>query len=337
MKKAKTLLLGIFMVLLAITMIGCGGEEIKLIDISIASNPADAKITTADGSVTLTATVSNYESDKSVTWSNKGNSTDAQTDDSDKIVVTPQADGTCVVTVKDGYNTAGEDKTVTVYATSVEDTYRYGKIVITLNITTGTPEPGPEPAVETQTLPGTWDFASLASVACEGVDASTAIADATALAAATTAYTSFGGAGEVKFSIKADVEYPSTTGNMKLIVKSLDADGVPIQYNKYEATKSVGDGSAGCLQPKKDACIIKNVKGPFTCTMIYSTNSSSDKTDRYAYIKIGETENKDTVYPDSVPAAGSTMTATYTGTDTVDVVFGATNSIRIFDISITAN
>lgn len=190
-----------------------------------------------------------------------------------------------------------------------------------------------EPSVAGQVATGSWDFADLATVTVDYADGTSKIESAEALAAAASVGTLMP---EAKFYLKGDVEYSSTTGSMKAVVKSLDAEGVPILYNKYEATKTLGEFSAGCLQGAKDFLVVEKVQGPFTVTMNYSTNSSSDKTDRYAYIKINGEENKDSAYPESVPSAGSTMTVDYTGTDVVDVVFGATNSVRVYDVTFTA-
>lgn len=190
-----------------------------------------------------------------------------------------------------------------------------------------------EPPVSGQVATGSWDFADLATVTVDYADGATKIESAEALAAAASVGTAMP---EKKFYLKGDVEYSSTTGSMKAVVKSLDEEGLPILYNKYEATKDLGEFSVGCLQGTKDFMVVEKVQGPFTVTMNYSTNSKDDKTDRYAYIKINGEENKDSAYPESVPAAGSTMTVDYTGTDVVDVVFGATNSVRVYDVTFTA-
>ena len=183
-----------------------------------------------------------------------------------------------------------------------------------------------------------WIFSDLSSVACEAANAATAFTDNASLQAAATAWTTFGGTAEGKFSIKADVSYTASTGTGTMTVKSLGADGAtPILYNKYEASKAVGTGSAGCLQVKDDSLVIANVQGPCTITVPVSANGSSDKTDRHAYIKINGTEKATSGSGSSVATAGEVVTYDYTGSDSVTVIVGATNLVRVFDVKIVAD
>lgn len=184
-----------------------------------------------------------------------------------------------------------------------------------------------------------WIFSDLAGVSCEAVDATNAIESASALASGTTYATTFGGTGSNKFSIKNDVEYPSSDGTLVAVVKSLDEDGVPIQYCKYESGASckVTDATKGALQIVKDAFVISDVQGPFDVLMIYGGNSSKAKTDgRYGYVKINGTEYADETVKaaKSLDSSGVSFTHSYTGTDKVTVTVGATNWARLFDVRI---
>ena len=178
-----------------------------------------------------------------------------------------------------------------------------------------------------------WDFSSLASVACQGVYADPALESSAELENATVVYTSFGGTNEKKFSIKEDVSYWATSGSGIMTIKALDESSVPIQYNKYEKEKTMGSGSAGCLQIRKDAVVIEKMQGPFTIEMVYGSNGGSAKTDRHAYIKVaGKTAKEGNDY---IPTDSDTLSYAYTGTDAVDVVIGATNLVRLYDVKIT--
>ena len=182
------------------------------------------------------------------------------------------------------------------------------------------------------TASASWDFASLAGTACKAVDASTALADAAALAAASVTATSFTD-GMTKFSIQEDVAYTATSGSGSLTIKALGNDEKPIQYNKYESSTLKGDGSAGCLQIKDDAIVIEGVQGPFTIEAVYGSNASSDKTDRNMYIKVGGETVKES--ESTIPVAATGFSYAYTGTDAVDVVVGATGICRLYDVKIT--
>ncbi|WP_296331892.1 hypothetical protein [uncultured Treponema sp.] len=112
-------------------------------------------------------------------------------------------------------------------------------------------------------------------------------------------------------------------------------------YNLIDADKTAGEekmnlnASAGCIDPSSAAIVSLRVKGPFDVKMFVSANSSSDKTDRNAFIKIGDTKYTDSNYSNTLPASGYWHTASYAGTDTVLMQFGGTGIVRIWDIVIT--
>lgn len=188
-----------------------------------------------------------------------------------------------------------------------------------------------------------WIFSDLADVSCEAVDATAAIESADALNSASSYAATFNGTNSKKFSLKNDVEYPSSEGSdgsLTAVVKSLDENGSPIQYCKYESSAkcSLSGATAGALQIIKDAVVIKDVEGPFDVTIIYSGNSKTAKTDgRYGYIKIDGTEHADEAVKaaKSLDSRGVSFTYSYTGTDKVTVTAGATNWVRLFDLRIS--
>lgn len=115
------------------------------------------------------------------------------------------------------------------------------------------------------------------------------------------------------------------------------------EYNLIDNDKASGDAkkelgaSNGCIDPNADAVVSTSVKGPFTVKMFVSANSESDKTDRHAFIKIGDQTYTDSTYAEKVPGPGYWHSASYTGTDTVTVQFGGTGIVRIWDIVITSS
>ena len=192
---------------------------------------------------------------------------------------------------------------------------------------------------ETVTVSNGWVFSDLSSVACEAVDASTAIATSDALAAAAVTYSTFGAATGNKFSLKNDIEYLSSDGSYTAKIHSLGADGAtPIQYCGYDASDkscTVKDCTAGRLQIKDDAFTISSVQGPFKIQINYGANSKDPKTDgRYAYIRAGKTLYRDeaVIAANSLAKAGVSFTVEYSGTDVVDVVVGSTNWVCLYDV-----
>lgn len=190
-----------------------------------------------------------------------------------------------------------------------------------------------------------WTFSDLGSVAIEGVAADTAITTASALASATTAYTTFSATAKKKYSLKNDVDYPASTGTLTAKIKSLGATGIPIQYNNYESGAkdcTQEDATAGALQIQDEAIVIAGVQGPFKIKINYGANSSSAKKDgRYGYIKIGGTTYNDEAVKTakSIDGKGVGFAAEYAGTDTVDVAIGVTGAnpcfVRLYDIVIS--
>lgn len=140
-----------------------------------------------------------------------------------------------------------------------------------------------------------------------------------------------GSVAKVKFTSEAGLPYASSPDGLVLNLTNGASGG---SYNKINITQDAkGEGAtAGAIEPTKGDMVYCELQGPFTATMLYGGNSSSDKTDRTAQIKIGE--NITSGPENLVPAAGASLTATYEGTDTVRVYFGGTNIIRIYDIII---
>ncbi len=136
---------------------------------------------------------------------------------------------------------------------------------------------------------------------------------------------------KVKFTSEAGLAYNSDPTGLVLNLTNGAQGG---SYNKINPAQSAaGEGAtAGAIEPSKDDMVYCELQGPFTAIMNYGANSSSDKTDRTAQIKIGEEITSGPT--NSVPAAGASLIATYEGTDTVKVYFGGTNIIRIYDIII---
>ena len=205
-------------------------------------------------------------------------------------------------------------------------------------------EPKTVSATETVTAKTVWTFSDLGSVAIEGVKADTAFTTASALASASTTYTTFSAAAKVKYSLKNDVSYPSKDKKLTAKIKSLGASGVPIQYNQYEANASCSlqDASDGGLQIQDEAFTVGGVQGPFKLTVLYSANSNKAKTDgRYVYAKIDGTKYDDEVVKTarSLDSKGVSFTVEYTGTDAVDIAIGATGAtpcfVRLYDVIIS--
>ena len=199
-----------------------------------------------------------------------------------------------------------------------------------------------------------WTFGDLANVSCQAIanDEKDVWKCATAeeLAAAEANAKSFlatSRASSYQFMLKEDVAYPSTgrTG-LTMTLKSLDENGVPIRYGKWDAEKPSPTQtairktvSAGMIQAGKEFLEIAEVQGPFTISITYASNANSDKTDRSVLLKIGGKEYPDPKYPASVPAAGTVFTQKYDATDKVPVIIGSkatgeNNFVRIYDVRI---
>ena len=150
-----------------------------------------------------------------------------------------------------------------------------------------------------------------------------------------------------KYVLAADYKYKSTPEGLVLTLGKGDGSAGPV-YNKIDETTTVGQSSqteiygtasVGAVEPMGELLVLKNLTGPFTVEMIVSSNSSSDKTDRYAYIKIGDEEvtapSKATT---TIPVAGQILSYEYTGTDKVTVTLGCSNMyMRVYDVKVTTS
>lgn len=138
-----------------------------------------------------------------------------------------------------------------------------------------------------------------------------------------------------KVTLEAAGTYESTPAGLTL---NLPEDGT---FNKVAPNGSVSssykiEASKGSIEPDGTTVLTVDVTGPFTAVMLCGANSSTDKTDRYAFIKINDKEVCAPLKEENkLPAAGQALSYTYEGTDTVTVAFGGTNVVRIHDIKIT--
>ncbi|MCR4821797.1 MAG: right-handed parallel beta-helix repeat-containing protein [Treponema sp.] len=186
-----------------------------------------------------------------------------------------------------------------------------------------------------------WIFSDLASLSCQAVNAETALASSSELAAATTSYSSFS-AIDKKFSLKADVSYASANKKYAALIKALDSDGkTPIQYCGYDSKCNKckeSDHTAGALQIKGDAFVIDSIQGPFTIKLNYGANSKDGKKDgRYAYVKIGDTVYKDeaVIAANFISQSGTGFSVEYKGNDSTSVTVGSTNWVCLYDVVVS--
>lgn len=160
-----------------------------------------------------------------------------------------------------------------------------------------------------------------------------------------------GGSLAGKYVLSEDYEYASTPSGMILTMGKGDAANGFV-YNKIATDQSLGSGTVyyvsgsntdstagatiGAIEPAGDLVTLKNVQGPFTVKAYVQGNSSSDKTDRYAYIKIDDEEvyapNK---VANTLPALGQVLSYTYEGAKKVNVVLGCAKYMRIYDVVVT--
>lgn len=160
-----------------------------------------------------------------------------------------------------------------------------------------------------------------------------------------------GGSLAGKYVLSEDYEYASTPSGMILTMGKGDAANGFV-YNKIATDQSLGSGTVyyvsgsntdstagatiGAIEPAGDLVTLKNVQGPFTVKAYVQCNSSSDKTDRYAYIKIDDEE----VYApnkaaNTLPVLGQVLSYTYEGAKKVNVVLGCAKYMRIYDVVVT--
>lgn len=160
-----------------------------------------------------------------------------------------------------------------------------------------------------------------------------------------------GGSYEGKYVLSEDYEYASTPSGMILTMGKGDAANGFV-YNKIAPDQTLGSSTVyyvngsntdstagatiGAIEPAGDLVSLKNVQGPFTVKAYVQGNSSSDKTDRYGYIKIaGEEVYAPNKANTTLPAAGQILTYTYDASDKVDVVIGCAKYMRIYDVVVT--
>ena len=160
-----------------------------------------------------------------------------------------------------------------------------------------------------------------------------------------------GGDYKGKYVLSEDYEYASTPSGMILTMGKGDAANGFV-YNKIATDQSLGSSTVyyvsgsntdstagatiGAIEPAGDLVTLKNVQGPFTVKAYVQGNSSSDKTDRYAYIKIaGDEVYAPNKAANTLPALGQILTYTYDASDKVDVVIGCAKYMRIYDVVVT--
>lgn len=138
-----------------------------------------------------------------------------------------------------------------------------------------------------------------------------------------------------KVTLEAAGTYESTPAGLTL---NIPEGGT---FNKVAPNGSVSstykiEASKGSIEPDGTTVLTVEATGPFTAVMLCGANSSTDKADRYAFIKINDKEVSAPLKEENkLPATGQTLSYTYEGTDTVTVAFGGTNVVRIHDIKIT--
>ena len=155
-----------------------------------------------------------------------------------------------------------------------------------------------------------------------------------------------------KYVLSEDYEYASTPSGMILTMGKGDVDSGFV-YNKIATDQTLGSSTVyyvngsntdstsgatiGAIEPAGELVSLKNVQGPFTVKTYVQANGSSNKTDRYGYIKIGDEEFADASYKASttLPAEGQILTAKYDSSDKVDVVIGCAKYMRIYDVVVT--
>lgn len=141
------------------------------------------------------------------------------------------------------------------------------------------------------------------------------------------------GATEVT-KVKIDTPYEYTKDGMALKLGGSSGSFNRISLGALNGGVTAEGATEGYVEAKH-GIVNLTLQGPFTAKMIAQSNSADDKTDRYGSIKIGDKEYTAEGFTSSCPVAGCVITASYTGTDTVTVSFGGSNTVRISDIFIT--
>ncbi|MBR1535608.1 MAG: Ig-like domain-containing protein [Treponema sp.] len=307
-----------------------GDSSPELKSVTLSSNAADSKA--KQGSeVTFTASVTDSKvSDVTYAWT-VTESTDGSVVTSDsKTAAIASSKSTITLTIADN---AADDSTVTVKVTATkgDKPVESGEVVVT--VSSNAQEPTEDPTEEEgSAVSYVWNFND------DNFD--------------TTKFITVKNASDAdKLGLAEDYEYASTPAGLNLTLKQ--ALGGADHYNLVDKTKTIGSSTVyyvkentdstagatiGCIEPNGDLVVLKNVTGPFTVKAYVQCNSNSDKTDRYAYIKIAGEEvyapNKET---NTLPALGQVLEYTYSGTDRVDVVIGCAKIMRIYDIILTTS
>ena len=294
-------------------------------DLSAATTQAQTiTVSYTEGSVTKTATITYTVKAKIVNYTvtfntNGGSTVSAQTVASGSTATEPTAP------TKDGYTFVGwysDEGLATAYDFTA---------TVTANITlyakwTAVAEPEPE-----TTVTGTeyaWDFSA--------TDLVTKLAWTAGSGGSVT--TTSGSEKVSKSTLNVAATYESTPAGLTLNLAASPENTVFNAVDPKQNNNNVSgiSATAGSIEPSANYLLTVSVKGPFKATMLCAANTSSGKSDRYAFIKIGDEE---VVAPNktanTLSGSGETLTYTYTGTDTVTVGFGATNIVRIHDIKIT--
>ena len=141
-----------------------------------------------------------------------------------------------------------------------------------------------------------------------------------------------------KPTLTANYDYPSTPEGFVLTMGAGKYNKILADGNSGNSIMKMG-GSKGFIEPHPDTLVTTKVTGPCTIKAVLGCNSSSDKTDRYAFIKIGDTEYADEKLKASniLPASGQVITAEYTGTEEAEVRIGGTGITRIYHVTILKN
>ena len=191
---------------------------------------------------------------------------------------------------------------------------------------TSAPEPTPTPTPEPAGTEYKWSFAATDLLANLAWSADPGQSDPHVTT----------GTEYAKVKLDAAGTYESTPAGLTMNLAAGAAFNKVAPSGSVSSSVTINGASAGFIEPCADTVLSVSVKGPFTVTANVSANSSSNKEDRYAFIKVGEEEvaapNKDSKI---LPAAGQVLEYSYEGTDEVVVSVGGTGITRIFDVSIT--
>ena len=191
---------------------------------------------------------------------------------------------------------------------------------------TSAPEPTPTPTPEPAGTEYKWSFAATDLLANLAWSADPGQSDPHVTT----------GTEYAKVKLDAAGTYESTPAGLTMNLAAGAAFNKVAPSGSVSSSVTINGASAGFIEPCADTVLSVSVKGPFTVTANVSANSSSNKEDRYAFIKVGEEEvaapNKDSKI---LPAAGQVLEYSYKETDEVVVSVGGTGITRIFDVSIT--